>query len=181
MLSDDRQIYSLELIVQDLIRKYNLRNGSETHRPIPVTELINAILQVINDTTTAKSREICDMFATCGFFSAEKAVWAPKLMGWLELHPTFTVIGDKVGLSRQADCAHQQLEEMFIQLILNEDPQNGIVPLPYFMNLLNRMFLTNEYDYELFSNCGFLKFATPHEGPLPSEGSSSRKTPNWLY
>ena len=180
MLSDDCRIYSLELIVQDLIRKYNLGNGSEAHHPIPVTELINAILLLINDGSTEKSREIRDIFVTCGLCDPDKSVWGSKLMGWLKFHPSFTIIGDMVGFSGK-DCAHQQLEEMFIQLILNENPENGILPLQYFVNLLNHMFSANEYNeyqYQLFSNCGFLKFETKQN--LPTKVLSHKSIFAWI-
>ena len=176
MLSDGCNIYSLELIIQDLIRKYNLQNGSETNRPIPATELINPILEVLNGATNAKSRGIGDIFSTCALCDAKKSAWVPKLMGWLKLHPSFTFIEYKVGLSGK-DCAYQQLEETLIQLILNEG-RNGIIPLPYFMNLLNRMFSTNKYDYELFSNCGFLKFEKEHG--LPTKVLSSQSILAWI-
>ena len=44
-----------------------------------------------------------------------------------------------------------------MEMILTENPQNAIIPLPYFMNLLRHRFSTVNYElYELFSNCGFI-------------------------
>ena len=89
-----------------------------------------------------------------------------KLRRWLESHPGFVVADDKVGL-KVGDCAHEKLEATFIELILSVDPRNAIMPLSQFMNILQRRFSDGEYDYELFSNCGFLTFTMKMGLPTP--------------
>ena len=52
MLSYDCHVYSLEVVVQDVIRAYNSQNGLPTRNPIPITALINAVV----NGTSPKSR-----------------------------------------------------------------------------------------------------------------------------
>ena len=100
-----------------------------------------------------------------------------KLRRWLESHPGFVVADDKVGLKVE-DCAHAKLEATFIKLILSVDPRNAIMPLSKFMNILQRRFSDGEYDYELFSNCGFLTF-TMRMG-LPTPMLANRSVKAWI-
>ena len=153
-VSEDCQIYSFELIVQDLIRKYNFENRLPTRNLIPIDIVIEAIIYRI-----PKSRESRSVFQHSGLVDKRQKtiVDEPKLTRWLESNPGLTVVEDKVGLN-VGDFAHEQLEEMFIEMILTEDPQNAIVPLPYFMNILCHRFSNGAYDYELFCNCGFITF-----------------------
>ena len=60
-----------------------------------------------------------------------------------------------------------------MQMILTENPQNAILPLPYFMNLLRHRFSNGAYDYELFSNCVFITFVMQMGLPTPVIASES--------
>ena len=163
MTSDDCHIYSLEFTLQDVIRKYNFKNGLPIRNLIPIDVLIDYITQ-------NSQRSI---FLHCDLIDEGQNFNEPKLMRWLESNPGFTVVEDKVGLN-VGDCAREQLEEMFMEMILTENPQNAIIPLPYFINLLRHRFSTVNYElYELFFNCGFITFVMQTDLPTPviaSEG-----------
>ena len=172
MTSDDCHIYSLELMVQDVIRRYNFENGLPTRNVIQIDILIDAMLPRHRRHRTQNSHQSRDILQHCGLIDDKRRVNKPKLMRWLESHPGFTVVEDKVGFN-VGDCAHEQLEEMFMEMILTEDPENAILPLPYFMNLLRHRFSGGAYDYELFSNCGFITFVMQMGLPTPVIASES--------
>ena len=176
MLSYDCHIYSLEVVVQDVIRAYNSQNGLPTRNPIPITALINAVV----NGTSPKSRDNRSVFQTCGLLDMKETMQTThekKLRRWLESHPGFVVADDKVGL-KAGDCAHEKLEATFIELILSVDPRNAIMPLSQFMNILQRRFSDGEYDYNMFSNCGFLTFTMKMGLPTPMLANRSAKA--WI-
>ena len=173
MLSDDCHVYSLEVVVQDVIRAYNFQNGLPTRNLIPITALINAVVN-------GESRDNRSVFQTCGLLDMKETMQPTheeKLRRWLESHPGLVVADDKVGL-KVKDCADEKLEATFTELILSVDPRNAIMPLTQFMNILQRRFSDGEYDYELFSNCGFLTFKM--KMGLPTPMLANRRVKAWI-
>ena len=164
MLSDDCHVYSLEVVGQYVIRAYNLQTGLPTRNPIPITALINAVV----NGRSPKSRDNRSVFQTCGLLDMKETMQTTheKKLRRPESHPGFVVADDKVGLKVE-DCAHEKLEATFTDLILSVDPRNAIMPFSQFMNILQRRFSDGEYDYELFSNCGFLTFTMKMGLPTP--------------
>ena len=169
-------MYSIKVVVQDVIRAYNFQNGLPTRNPIPITALINAVV----NGESPKSRDNRSVFQTCGLLDMKETMQTTheeKLRRWLESHPGFVVADDKVGLKVE-DCAHEKLQATFTELILSVDPRNAIMPLSQFMNILQRRFSDGQYDYELFSNCGFLTFKMKMGLPTPMLANRSVKA--WI-
>ena len=149
-----------------MVRRYNFKNELPTRNLIPIDVLITYIYR------TQNSHQSRSIFQHCGLIDKEQNSDEPKLMRWLKSEPLFTVVQDKIGLNI-GDRAHEQLEEMFMEKILTENPQNAIIPLPYFMNLVRHRFSSGAYDYELFSNCGFITFVIQMGLPTPVIASES--------
>ena len=94
----------MELIVQDVISKYNVKNGLPTRNLIPIDILTDAIIY-----RTQNSHQSRSIFENFGLIDERRKmnVDEPKLLRWLESDTGFTVIEDKVGLN-VGDCAHEQ-------------------------------------------------------------------------
>ena len=136
------------MIIKTQSRKINTWHSRPSTEPVAVAELIGNLGSIRNPA-------LSEILVKCGISDKD------SLLSRVNDHVAFMVSPGnkagqyKIGLNDQLQCAYDEMDAIFHRLIAHEST-NGVVPLSRFANLLNHVFTTGEYDYHLFTRCGFL-------------------------